>query len=106
MKHKSFYDEYLKIQKDEIEELRKCLKKHGGSFDWVGSGVDHPIVSASVDLCEYVGDVDVKEIRLEKNGKISMIVDTHDCAFCGLEIGIEDIHLSHIDFIMDYLPEP
>ena len=106
MKHQSFFKEYCDIAAKEIGELRRCLKAHGGSFDWAYTGIDCPIVTASIDCCEYVGDVDVKEIRLDEKGHISMIVNLHDESVCGLEIGIDDVHYSHIEFIMDYLPEP
>ena len=104
MKHKSFYEEYLKIQSKEIEELRKCLKKYGNSFDWEESNVECPIVTAGIKVCEYVGDVYVKKIRIEDNGHIAIVVDLIDDSVCDLEIGVDDIHFSHLDFIMSYLP--
>lgn len=105
MKHESFYKAYAEIAVKEQRELRKCLEKLGGSFTWKDSGIEYPIITASIDDCEYVGDVDVMKIWVESKGNIRMSVNLHDGSVSDIEIGLGDVHYSHIDFIMDYLPE-
>lgn len=107
MKHQSFYDEYGKIAAKETEELRRCLEAHGGSFDWdfdSDSDINPPCIAVGLDT-GYVGDVIVNKIGINPSGAIRLEGTTVQDDF-EIEFGLNEIQYSHIEFIMDYLPEP
>lgn len=105
MKHKSFYDEYTKITTKEIKELHKCLESLGGSFSWEDNEhLDYPIITVGKNSTGWVGDVSVDKIWTNENGIICLAGTAKDDGF-DLEFRLDEIHYSHIEFIMDYLPE-
>lgn len=107
MKHQSFYDEYGKIAAKEIKELRRCLEAHGGSFDWdfdSDSDINPPCIAVGLDT-GYVGDVRVYKIEINKQDIIRLTGEAINDNF-DVEFGLDEIQYSHIEFIMDYLPEP
>lgn len=105
MKHKSFYDEYGKIAAKEIAELHKCLEAHGGSFNWQDNvKIDEPIITVGLDNTGWTGDVRILKVWIEKKGNIRLLGVQNDSG-CEVEFNLDEVHYSHIEFIMDYLPE-
>ena len=105
MKHQSYYDEYKKLHAKDIAELRRCLEVHGGEYDW--NAPEHedeccPIITVGLDY--YVGDVDVKRIWIDERDKIKVYADEHD-GWADMEFDIDDVHFSHVEYIMDYMVE-
>lgn len=105
MVHKSFYEEYEKIAAEEIKELRRCLEKHGGSFSWKDRNIDYPIITVALNCSGWVGDMNVEKIWINEFGSIRLFGKAKEDGF-ETEFRLDEIHYSHIDFIMDYLPEP
>ena len=106
MKHQSFYEEYVKIAEKEIKELRRCLEAHGGSFSWDSDSdpdINKPCIAVGLDT-GYAGDVRVNKIEINPSGAIRLegtaVKDDFD-----VEFALDEIQYSHIEFIMDYLPE-
>ena len=105
MKHQSYYDEYKKLHAKDIAELHRCLEVHGGEYDWNAPEHENecsPIITVGLDY--YVGDVDVKRIFIDKNDQIRVEANEHD-GWADMDFSIDDVHFSHVEYIMDYMVE-
>ena len=105
MKHQSFYDEYKKLHAKDIAELRRCLEAHGGMYDWDAPehvGECCPIITVGLDY--YVGDVSVEKVWIDENGRIKVAAEEKD-GWADMEFDIDDVHFSHVEYIMDYMAE-
>lgn len=105
MKHHSFYNEYKEIVVKEKSELRECLKAHENFFSWEDEDTAAPIVTVGLDY--YVGDVTIKRISFNpETDRVEIVGDTSEDYPNEVEFTDNEVHFGHLDFIMDYLPEP
>lgn len=105
MKHTKI--DYTKLQQTEISELKACLEKHGGFYNW--DEEDAPYVRICND--EYgegsftVEDARVDSISIDKNGDITLAVTLEEIE-ANTEFSADEVFFGDLDTIMDALPEP
>lgn len=100
MKHSNLYKIYQALRQCEIQELKRALEAHGGSYTWTDKN-DCPIVTYNP---ESPFDIRIEKIWVDKyniyfNGQH---IDTNDVY---KNCCIEDVEYSHIDFILSEIPE-
>lgn len=105
MRHTSYFNEYKALQRKEIQELEKCLKKCGGAYDWNDDEHEdecRPIICVGLDY--YVGDVNVNRVYFDDKGNIKVDADEHD-GWADMTFDIHDVQFGDIDYIMSYMTE-
>lgn len=91
------------------EYLKAAIEAHGGSFSWVDENgcfnkdICAPVVAANLD--SGVCDMKIRSLTIEDNEIVCMAEDNE---FGHVEeLTISDIvSAGHIQFIIEYLPEP
>ena len=110
MKHTDFNSRLDEIKRQELRELRKALKAHGGSYSWYDDVTgewqeNYPIIPINYDG-PYPSpmDINIRSVSIDELGHLEFVGEEKE--YCNLmDFHERDIFTGHISYITAAIPE-
>lgn len=104
MKHKNFMDAYYRLNREALDDLKRCIEAHGGSYTF-DEDADMRACITVIDE-DYEGSGYVTKVEVSKDGVVFVTVVDIETGNNEYERLGDDLSISEMDRICNCLPEP
>lgn len=102
MKHTDFYSKIQAIKEQELIELKKAVKAHGGSYKWDDDN-SRPIIAVNINnCCPNPQDVEIIKVAIVNN-VLKIWGEDKEYGY-PVDFNVHDVFAGHLSYIIESIP--